>query len=100
MASRFERYRNHGIKQATCVRHESEPVVRNGLSYSPADMAKLTDRGMPVNGMNASQVYFDGEENPSFFVTSDRERFVDVCDLWEEHMRIRDRAREASKKRK
>lgn len=100
MASRFFIFRNHGQCTVVCSRKECEPVVRNGLSYSPADMARLTERGMPVNGLAAAKAFYDGEENPSFFVTSDRERFVDVCDLWEQHMQLRDKAREANKSRR
>lgn len=100
MASRFVIFRNHGQHPVVCSRKECELVVRNGLSYSPADMARLTERGMPVNGLAAAKAFYDGEENPSFFVTSDRERFVDVCDLWEQHMQLRDKAREANKSRK
>ena len=96
--NRFRRYINHGHRH---VDHGTgEIVVRAGLAYSPADMAKLTERGMPVNSLNTGQVFLDGEENPSFSVTSDRQRFVDVCDLWEEHMCIRDKARAANKARK
>lgn len=100
MSSRFERYKNHGRHSVCLCRKECEPVVRNGLAYSPADMARLTERGMPVNGLAAQKAFFDGEENPSFFITSDRERHVDVCDLWEQHMQLRDKAREANKARK
>lgn len=100
MASRFLIFRNHGQRSVVCSRKETEPVVRNGLAYSPADMARLTERGMPVNSLSAGKAYYDGEENPSFFVTSDRERFVDVCDLWEQHQNIRDKARAANMKRK
>ena len=101
MTSRNKRYANHGLgRGSVCERRECEAVVRSGLSYSPADIARLTDRGMPVTGLNAGQAFFDGEENPSFHVTSDRRRYVDVADLWEEHMTIRDKARKAAKSKK
>ena len=97
---RFNMYKRHGLRPYINRTSETDVVVRNGLSYSPADMSKLTERGMPVNALNTGSVYIDGEENPSFDVTSDRVRYVDVCDLWEEHQRIRDKARVAARSKK
>lgn len=94
--NRFEKYRNHGKRMNTCCACENEGVVRDGLSYAPSDIARLTERGMPVNSLNTGKIFFDGEENPSFHVTSDRCRYVDVADLWEEHMVLRDKARKAA----
>lgn len=98
---RFMRYRDHGNKShgAKCERCEHEEVVRQGLSYSPAQMASLTERGMPVNSMNTAVGFFDGEQNPSFDVSIDRQRGVDICDVWENHMQIRQKARAAAKAR-
>ncbi len=95
-------YREYGRKGhlALCERCENEAVVREGLSYSPADMARLTERGMPVNSLNTGQAIIEGEENPSFDVTMDRQRHVDICDLWEDHMNIRDKARKAAQAKK
>ena len=95
------RYRNHGLKRgSTCEKSEFEDVVREGLAYTPSDMARLTERGMPVNGLNTQQAFLDGEENPSFHITRDRQRHVDICDLWEEHVTLRDKARKAAKVKK
>lgn len=96
---RLNRYKKHGQRNYVCRCTENDIVVREGLAYSPADMARLTERGMPVNSINTGKAFIDGEENPSFHVTSDRQRFVDVADLWEEHQIIRDKARAANKAR-
>lgn len=93
----FNRFKNHGRKIYVCSTSDDDIPVRAGLSYSPADMARLQERGMPVNSLNTGTVIIDGEQNPSFEVSSDRSRFVDVCDLWEEHVTIRDKARRAAK---
>lgn len=95
--SRFKQYCNHGRKVYVNRSSEDDQVVREGLAYSPADMARLTARGMPVNSLMTGKAFIDGEENPSFDVTSDRQRFVDVADLWEEHQNIKERARAAAK---
>ena len=97
---RFNNYKNHGRRFSSCPSCDTDQVVREGLAYSPADMARLTERGMPVNSINTGKAFIDGEENPSFHVTSDRSRFVDVADLWEEHVTLRDKARNAAKAKK
>lgn len=99
---RLRIYRECGRKGhlALCEKCENEAVVIEGLAYSPADMARLTERGMPVNSLNTGQAIVEGEENPSFDVTLDRQRHVDICDLWENHVTIRDKARKAAQARK
>lgn len=97
MASRFVIYRTHGQRPYVNVCCDTDVVVRAGLSYSPADMARLTERGMPVNSMMTGAAYIDGEENPSFDVTTDRQRHVDICDLWEQHQILISKARAAAK---
>lgn len=94
---RLSRYCKHGKRLSICRRHEDEAVVRDGLSYSPADMSRLTERGMPVNGLNTQQAFIEGEQNPSWIVDAERSRYVDVCDLWEQHMNMRDKARSAAR---
>ena len=97
---RLNRYKNVGKNIYTCPKCDNDTVVREGLAYSPADMARLTERGMPVNSINNGKVFIDGEENPTFTVTDDRCRHIDVCDLWERHMVLRDKARAAAKAKK
>ena len=94
---RFNNYKNEGKSSYVCRECENDIVVREGLSYSPADMARLTERGMPVNALNTGKAYIDGEENPSFDITTDRQRFVEIADLWEQHQNIRERARNAAR---
>lgn len=95
----YFKYKKHGRRQVVFRCKVCEPVVREGLAYSPSDMARLIERGMPVNSLNTSQVYFDGEENPSFDIGAERQRYVDVADLWEKHMVLRDKARAAARAR-
>lgn len=93
---RLKRYSKQGRSIGHCVRCADYPVVRDGLAYSPADMERLTARGMPVNSLNTQATWIDGEQNPSFDVTSDRQRFVDVADLWEQHVDLKEKARKAA----
>lgn len=87
MTKRMVIYQNHGVRLCVSKRVDGEMVVRGGLAMTPADMARLTARGMPVNSQNL-QVFQDGEPNPSPYVTSERRRGVDVAELWEEHEKI------------
>lgn len=93
---RFIKYRHHGVKTCVASRCSGEPIVRQGLAMTPADIARMTARGMPVNQQN-NGLFQDGEPNPSPYVTSERRRGVDVAELWEEHQQIVKKARAASK---
>ena len=94
MSKRFRKYLFQGVKRCSPVRCEFEPVVREGLAMTPADIARLTSQGMPINQQN-NGLFQDGEPNPSPYVTSERRRGVDVAELWEEHQRIVKKARAA-----
>lgn len=94
--NRYERYNRKPCVCITCKK-DDEPIVRNGLAYTPSDMARLAAKGMPINTLNMQTAYVDGELDPSFDLSSDRLRHVDVADLWEQHQDIVRRAREARK---
>ena len=97
MTKRLRKYFGKGFKVCAPCRQDGELVVREGLSMTPADIARLTSRGMSINQQNVG-MFQDGEPNPSPYVTSERRRGVDVADLWEEHNRIIEKARSAAKK--
>lgn len=96
---RFNNYKNRGKSNYVCRTSEDDIIVREGLAYSPSDMARLNERGMPVNGLNAGKAFIDGEENPNFEVSTDRQRHVEIAELWEQHQIIREKARNAAKAR-
>lgn len=96
MTIRHKRYYSCGHRTAVCKRGENESVVKDGLAYSPADMARLTDRGIPVNSLAAAKTFYDGDTSDSFHVGAERERFVDVNDLWEKHVQLRAKAKKAA----
>lgn len=100
MSIRLNMYKNHGRRKAICRYRDTEQVVREGQAYTPADMARLTEKGMPVNSLMTGKTFIDGEENPSYFVPAERGRHVDVCDLWEQHVTLRDKARAAARAKK
>lgn len=83
-----------------CKRKEGEDVVRENLAYTPAKMAELTARGLPVNNVNASTAFFEGSKDATYHVGSERLRGVDVAELWEQHTQLRNKAREAARSKR
>lgn len=83
-----------------CTTGDNEIKTRQGLAYTPADMDKLLKQGMPVNSANVVDMFNDGSENPTFHITSDKVRDVDVAELWEEHEVLKEKARSAAKQSK
>lgn len=97
---RIKRYQNHGIHISSPCCMEYEERTRQGQAYTPADMARLTERGMPVNNLNMQKAYFDGTPDATFFVGDERKRGVDVAELWENQQKLRAKARKAALSKK
>lgn len=70
-------------KTATAKRNNQEIEPKPGLAYSPKEMAELHAKGMPINSANLVNAFHDGDTNPSFDITIDRRRSVDVAEIWE-----------------
>ena len=60
-----------------------ETAPKAGLAYTPADMAKMHASGMPVNSANLINSFCDGDKNPSFALPIERQRGVDIAEVWE-----------------
>lgn len=97
MSIRFAKYCGRGCKSAHTHYKDGEDVTRQGLAYTPADMERMQAHGMPVRNPEIESMYYDGDTSNDFNVTSDRVRYNDVNDLWEENQAIRARARSAYK---
>lgn len=76
--------RSHSGNIYYCPR-PSNIVVDEGLSVSPADVARLTAQGVPVSSSNVG-TFIDGVENPSFDLPIDKCVGVDIADCWEASM--------------
>lgn len=61
--------------------YETEP--KSGLAYTPSDMARMHAAGMPVNSANLINSFCDGDKNPSFELPIERQRGVDIAEVWE-----------------
>lgn len=96
---RIKRYAKHGINVTLYVAQDHEKT-RQGQAYTPAQMAKLTERGLPVNNINNQKCYYDGDQNATFHVGQERTKGVDVAELWEAQQVLRAKARKAALSKK
>lgn len=72
-------------------KHDGTPatVVRQGLAYSPAQMAKALQEGRPISSPNIDRMFYDGKPDPSFIVDLERKRGADIAELWNEQKAVR-----------
>lgn len=78
---------------AVCKRHSGEVVTQPGLALTPAKMLQMAQDGVPISSINAESFYDDGQRTPPDVPTLDRQRGVDLGDLWENNMDIRKKMR-------
>lgn len=57
--------------------------VQNDLALTPSKMAELVDQGIPVSASQLNGEFFDGVSNPSWDVSIDLKRGVDVAEVWQ-----------------
>lgn len=93
---RISRYENHGVRYCSPKCTELEQPVIQDLAYTPSDMYKLAQKGIPVNNLNTQKAYFDGTKDASFHIGAERKRGVDVAELWENNQVLRDKACKAA----
>lgn len=60
-------------------------------------MARMAERGLPVNNLNNQKVYYDGSPDATYHIGDERKRGVDVADLWENQQKLREKARQAAR---
>lgn len=91
--------RSHG-RLCECRRRKvTEPVTKGGLAYTPAQMMKMAEQGIPVSMGNASN-FDDGVENPAWDVALDQLRGVDPATLWEHQQMVKERLRDGYVKKR
>lgn len=93
---------NSNIKHfAKIRRRKGETVVQNDLAYTPTQMAKLVENGIPVTTHNLNpDLFFDGvpKGQGTFDLPLDRLRGVDVADCWQAETNIKKKAKQGLKK--
>lgn len=74
--------------------------TKQGLSMSPADVARCASRGIAVTSQINDSLFFDGTDNPSFELPLEMQRGVDVADVWQAQQSARKRVLDAAKRDK
>lgn len=90
-----EKLLKHGQKCATCVREGDFLPTKPGLAYTPAEMLKLAERGVPISSATIDSNFFDGQVNPAWDVPIERQRGIDVSDVWQAQQDARSNLRKA-----
>lgn len=68
---------------------DAATIVRQGLAYSPSQMAKALQEGRPISSPNIDRFFYDGKADPGFIVDLERKRGVDIAELWNEQKNIK-----------
>lgn len=81
---------------ATCrtKRAQFEKPVQNGLALTPAQIMRMSERGIPVTTQNLDGMYYDGDTRPSWDIPLDMQRGVDVATMWQKRRDLAQRLRE------
>ena len=80
---------------ATCVREGDFLPTKPGLAYTPAEMLKLAERGVPISSATVDSNFFDGQVNPAWDIPIERQRGIDVSDVWQAQQDARANLRKA-----
>lgn len=68
---------------ANCKRQRGEEVVQQDLAITPAQMYDMVQAGKPVGASILSPDYFDdGDHDTNMHVPLDRQRGVDIVEMW------------------
>lgn len=81
------------MKYSICKRKIYEKPVQNGLAVTPAQMAELTAKGVPITASNLGMVFDDGVSKLDYDVPPEHTRGVDINDLWNLKQDIRKKLR-------
>lgn len=79
---------------ATCTCASGDVKTKPSLAVTPADALRMAERGVPVAAANIDSFY-DGDVNPSWTISIDRQRGVDVADVWDAQKSARKRIKSA-----
>lgn len=77
-------------------REDEDKTIPN-LALTPSQMLDMAEHGIPISNGNLSQLYDDGTVNPSWDIDLDRQRGVDVNQMWEHNQEIKSRFKKAYK---
>ena len=80
------------------VQGENDVPVEQNLAMTPAQMYSLVQQGRPVSLQQLPLDNFDdGTSDPSFYVTMDKRRGVDIVDVWNKSQDLKKKYYQMSK---
>lgn len=65
-------------------RDDTDLPLAIGLAYTPADMYRLTENGLPVSSDNFTGQFYDGAHNIDWQPEIDRLRGIDPATIWQQ----------------
>lgn len=86
-------YSSDVSRMAHPKRQADELPVQRGLAVTPAQMLVMAQEGIPISSQGAEYMYDDGQRTVDFVPPLERQRRVEIGDLWENQMDIRKKAR-------
>lgn len=81
-----------------CLRTEDEDVVQSGLALTPAEMAQLAAKGIPVTPASLGVEFFDGRGQDDFAIDPMYQRGVDITDVYTAQESSKERIRQGMQK--
>lgn len=86
------------IKIANCSLQEHEHSVQPGLALTPSFMDKCVREGIPITSQidQRPEMFYDGDDNPSFDILPEMRKGVDPADLWENERVVRRKAKKGA----
>lgn len=85
------------LRPAVALRHDDEPVVRNGLAISPAEMMEMMKKGQPISAQGYSLKEESITMRNDFEVPLEHTRGFDLVDGWNKMKEVQGKVRKARK---
>ena len=90
--------RNKFGRTCSCSRTRRELSVQSGLSYTPAQMQSMAERGIPVSSQSMDGLFYDGDPKPTWDVPMEHIRGIDAAALWQKRKDVQSKMRNGYKK--
>lgn len=84
-----------GMRPCSLKRTDLDLDVQDGLALTPAQVAEMTNAGVPISQPNAMQ-FFDGYKTQDFEPILIDKRYVGLVDIWTAEKDARAKLRKAA----
>lgn len=79
------------IRTCKALRNDQDKPVQSDLALTPAQMADLAEKGIPISTANAQLAYEDGTRSATFDIPIEERRGIDIADVWNTQQDARDK---------